>query len=175
MGQSRPLFCLFLFFSRYNFNTNWKKRRWCAWDSNLGPQDGRRRQNHGAMAATNYFYNLFMTSVPNIIAGLRPFLVTEGTPRIFKASLWQDFKSSQMFWKSQVIPRTTNTTKLFIQFVPYCAMLYLIMPDWCMYSAHLSCLKWPLCHAATTFVGKCNIKALFFHILLCYWLQIIQQ
>ena len=52
MGQSRPLFCLFLFFSRYNFNTNWKKRRWCAWDLNLGPQDGRHRQNHGAMAAT---------------------------------------------------------------------------------------------------------------------------
>ena len=52
MGQSRPLFCLFLFFSHYNFNTNWKKRRWCAWDSNLGLQNGRRRQNHRAMAAT---------------------------------------------------------------------------------------------------------------------------
>ena len=47
------LFCLFSFFSRYNFNTNWKKRRWCAWDSNPGPQDGRRRRNHGAMAATH--------------------------------------------------------------------------------------------------------------------------
>ena len=23
----------------------------CAWDSNLGPKDGRRRRNHGAMAA----------------------------------------------------------------------------------------------------------------------------
>ena len=52
MGQSRPLFCLFLFLSRCNFNTNWKKHRWCATDSNLGPQDGRRRRNHGAMAAT---------------------------------------------------------------------------------------------------------------------------
>ena len=52
MGQSMPLFCLFSFFSRNNFNTNWKKLRWCAWDSNPGPQDGRRRQNHGAMAAT---------------------------------------------------------------------------------------------------------------------------
>ena len=39
-------FCLFLSFSRYNFNTiNWKKHRWCAWDLNLGLQDGRRRQN----------------------------------------------------------------------------------------------------------------------------------
>ena len=50
MGQSRPF--LFSFFPRYNLNTNWKKRRWCAWDSNPGPQDGKRRQNHGAMAAT---------------------------------------------------------------------------------------------------------------------------
>ena len=37
MGQSRPLFCLFSFFSSYNFNnTNWKKHWWCAWDSNPG-------------------------------------------------------------------------------------------------------------------------------------------
>ena len=43
----RPLFCLFLLFSRYNFNTNWKKRRWCAWDPNPGPQDGRRRRSYG--------------------------------------------------------------------------------------------------------------------------------
>ena len=33
-----------------------KKRRWRAWDSNPGPgpQDGRRRRNHGAMAATKF-------------------------------------------------------------------------------------------------------------------------
>ena len=48
-----PASFLFIFvFSHYNFNTNWLKHRWCAWDSNLGPQDGRRRRNHGAMAAT---------------------------------------------------------------------------------------------------------------------------
>ena len=51
MGQSRPLFCLFSSFSHYNFN-NRKKHRWCAWDSNPGLQDGRRRRNQGAMAAT---------------------------------------------------------------------------------------------------------------------------
>ena len=50
MGQSRPLFWLFLFFSHYNFNINWKKHRWCAWDSNPGLQDGRHRRNHGAIA-----------------------------------------------------------------------------------------------------------------------------
>ena len=47
-------------------------RRWCAWDSNPGPQDGRRRQNHGAMAATHisilykhirHFFILFVTSL----------------------------------------------------------------------------------------------------------------
>ena len=48
-GPIPASFCLFSLFSWYNFNnTNW----WCAWDSNPGPQDGRRRQNHGAMAAT---------------------------------------------------------------------------------------------------------------------------
>ena len=27
-----------------------KKHRWCAWDSHLGPQDGRRKRNHGAIS-----------------------------------------------------------------------------------------------------------------------------
>ena len=30
-----------------------KKRSWSTWVSNLGPQNGRRRRNHGAMAVTN--------------------------------------------------------------------------------------------------------------------------
>ena len=44
------LFCLFSSSSsHYNFNsTNWKKHRWCAWDSNPRPQNGRCRQYHGA-------------------------------------------------------------------------------------------------------------------------------
>ena len=58
MGQSWPLFCLFSFFSCYNFNSNWKNCRWCAWDSNPGPQDGRRRLNHRAMAATLVIWNV---------------------------------------------------------------------------------------------------------------------
>ena len=68
MGQSRPLF-LFIFvlftfqfkWQIYNLNNiNWKKRRWCAWDSNPGRQDGRRRQIHWAIAAplvTAFFHN----------------------------------------------------------------------------------------------------------------------
>ena len=52
-GPIPASFCLFSLFSRNNFiNTNWKKRRWSAWESNPGPQNGRRRRNHGAMAAT---------------------------------------------------------------------------------------------------------------------------
>ena len=49
------IFVLFTFQLKlqiYNLNfINWKKRRWCAWKSNLGQQDGRRRQIHWAMAA----------------------------------------------------------------------------------------------------------------------------
>ena len=52
-GPIPASFCLCSLFSQYNFNnTNWKKRRWCAWDSNPGPQDGRCRRKQGAMAAT---------------------------------------------------------------------------------------------------------------------------
>ena len=38
-----------------------KNHRWCAWDSNPGPQDGGRRRNYGAMAATLECssYNIF--------------------------------------------------------------------------------------------------------------------
>ena len=57
-GPIPASFCLFLLFSHYNFNTNWKKHRWCAWETNLGPQDGRRRQNHGTLAATYGGHNL---------------------------------------------------------------------------------------------------------------------
>ena len=42
------LFFLFSFFDKYstNFDYKSKKCRWCAWDSNLGWQDVRRRQIH---------------------------------------------------------------------------------------------------------------------------------
>ena len=50
MGQYRPLFSLFSCSTNYNIK-NWKKHRHWAWDSNLRPQGGRRRQNHGATVA----------------------------------------------------------------------------------------------------------------------------
>ena len=41
-------FIFVLFTSLFNYKL--KKLRWCAWDLHPEPQDGRRRQNHGAMA-----------------------------------------------------------------------------------------------------------------------------
>ena len=64
-GPIPASFCLFSFFSysNNNFNNvNWRKRRWCAWDSNPGPQDGRQRRNHGAMAAAPTYLSLATTS-----------------------------------------------------------------------------------------------------------------
>ena len=55
MGQSRPLFCFFVLFTS-QINYKLKKCRWSAWDSNPGPQDGRRRQNYRAMVATQIFH-----------------------------------------------------------------------------------------------------------------------
>ena len=53
-GSITASFYLLSSFSHYNFNnTNWNKPGWCAWDSNLWPQVGRRRQNHKAMAAAH--------------------------------------------------------------------------------------------------------------------------
>ena len=55
----RHLFWLFSFFSQQNSNTNWKKHRCCAWDSNPGPQDGRHRRIHWAIAADHQCFFLF--------------------------------------------------------------------------------------------------------------------
>ena len=43
MGQSRPLFVYFLSFLVTISIQIEKRHRWCAWDLNPGPQDGRRR------------------------------------------------------------------------------------------------------------------------------------
>ena len=57
-GPIPASFCLFSSFFDYNINNkNWKKHRWCSWDSKPQPQDGRRRQN-GAMVATQASVNL---------------------------------------------------------------------------------------------------------------------
>ena len=61
-GPISASFCLFSSFSSYNFNnTNWKKHRLYAWDSNPGLKDGRRRQNHRTMAVLfrpNWYWHI---------------------------------------------------------------------------------------------------------------------
>ena len=51
MGQSRPLFVYFRPFLVTISTIQFEKLRWCAWDSNLWPKDGRHRRNHAAVAA----------------------------------------------------------------------------------------------------------------------------
>ena len=64
----------FSYFSNYNFNNeSWNKRRWCAWDSNPGPQDGRHKQNHRAMA---WFIN------PRMLIGFLSRKKTDGAAAI---------------------------------------------------------------------------------------------
>ena len=64
MGQSRPLFCLLSSPPPHHKSiTNWKKHRWSAWNSNPGPQDGRRRRNHGAMASTHVLITFTLKSL----------------------------------------------------------------------------------------------------------------
>ena len=62
VGQSRPLFVNFSSFLVTISIQIEKKHRWCAWDSNPGPQDGRRRRNHGAMVATHLLFATFWRS-----------------------------------------------------------------------------------------------------------------
>ena len=38
-----------------------KMGQWCAWDPKLGPQDGRRRRNHGAMVTTPIYLSLLLS------------------------------------------------------------------------------------------------------------------
>ena len=73
MGQSQPLFRLFSPFSQsnnnynigfsFNFNNiNGRKRRWFAWDSNPGREDGRRRRNHGHILSFDEMSSIQMSS-----------------------------------------------------------------------------------------------------------------
>ena len=45
---------IFVLFSLH-FQNKLKKHRWCAWDSNPEPQDGRHRRNHGAGSLIRLF------------------------------------------------------------------------------------------------------------------------
>ena len=45
-----PYLFIYVYLSLQFHQYKLKKHRWCAWDSNPRPQDGRQRLNHGAMA-----------------------------------------------------------------------------------------------------------------------------
>ena len=71
MGQSRPLFVYFCSFLVTISTQIEKKHRWYAWDSNLGPQDGRRRRIHGAMAATPLEQLLLIESQRSVVKSMK--------------------------------------------------------------------------------------------------------
>ena len=49
----------FRLFNTLQFKLKLKKRRWCAWDSNLGWQDGRRKRIHSATVAQFFSVNTY--------------------------------------------------------------------------------------------------------------------
>ena len=54
IGPTPASFCSFSSFSHYNFNnTNWKKLRWCVWDSN--PRQTKQRSYGAARVTTNFY------------------------------------------------------------------------------------------------------------------------
>ena len=71
-----------------------KWARWCAWDSNPVPQNGRRRRNHGAMAATRIVECLYDRP-----KGLRFLHISHSTTAFKKTSL------SNTFWQCDQIGR----------------------------------------------------------------------
>ena len=96
-----PVLFLFIFvflslqFQHYKF----KKHRWCAWDSNLWSQDGRRRLNHGAIAAAPIFYRFQLWWKNSIVQNReeeRPF--------------WR--KDQAQEWGLFSIPNTSSVTRL---------------------------------------------------------------
>ena len=83
IGPSPASFLFFSSFSDCNFNnTN------CAWDSNPRPQDGRHRQNHGAMAYCDpsLFLSFFLFLIPHYLPFCVVFSVTSRkSPNVYKS------------------------------------------------------------------------------------------
>ena len=100
MGQIPSSFCLFSSFCSLQFqHYKFKKHRWCAWDSNLWSQDGRRRLNHGAIAAAPIFYRFQLWWKNSIVQNReeeRPF--------------WR--KDQAQEWGLFSIPNTSSVTRL---------------------------------------------------------------
>ena len=81
-----PLFLFIIVFSTcYNLNSNLNclKRRWCAWDSNPGWQDGRSRQIH------------WTTAAPQLLAGVWWDVLCR---RVVASHPLQNFMLTNTFW-----------------------------------------------------------------------------
>ena len=102
-----PAFFLFIFVftTCYNLNSNfnWKKHRWCAWDSNLGRQDGRRKRIHWATTAPQYFY-FFMSILLSVCVYL--FLLSLSFFVQQKMWSWEEVKKKMV--EPSWIPNTGN-------------------------------------------------------------------
>ena len=89
IGQSRPLFLfIFVFSTCYNINSNWKKHRWCAWDSNPGWQDGRRERTHWATLLAKILLS------PTVLS-------TDVIPAQLLCRYCFDFKTVDVFWANE--------------------------------------------------------------------------
>ena len=85
MGQSWPLLFIFVFSTLHN-SINWWKCRWCAWDSNMGRQDGKRTRIDWAMAAPLFRY-VIVLNCPFVI----PVTVAKVTLSNCLSMTWQSF------------------------------------------------------------------------------------
>ena len=113
--------------SRYNdkYSTKdykWKKHRWCAGDSNPGPQDGRCRRIHRAMAGNmneaflwkeisvcciklvSYHYSL---TEQHIVRRLKLVFIPTRTAAVHNASVWYNF----LLWFCKRKSGSMGTTK----------------------------------------------------------------
>ena len=91
IDQYRPFFCLFWFISHHNSNTtNWK----IALESNPGPQDSRRRRNHGNQAGAHSSKESFFN--------LQPLVPTVGNA--YKHGRWLDSNTGPLMSEAPPMP-----------------------------------------------------------------------
>ena len=101
-----------------------KKHRWCAWDSNLGPQDGRRRWNHGAMAATP----LIATSLSDLCCDPYILGLMRGVSRLGTDHLKKKTKAKIYF--NDLAAAQRSTVRLPASYKILKASLYLMVFNW---------------------------------------------
>ena len=87
-AKSWTLFGIFSSFSHHNSRINWKKRRYCAWELNLGSQDGRCRWIHWAMAAAKQVWNNFSNCLSLNLNGFQLLNFSAGSSNSLESSIF---------------------------------------------------------------------------------------